>query len=224
MAVAGYRITEGSDSRLLENGDTRVTEGFQTGEAALSASSGFDFLATARVSANLVLTSGSTLAAAGDVTRYGASMVANNSTITAMGARTTAGEGTLSAAGAMVAFPHLVLKGESALSGAGTISPNGIVKKFVSVVSGQAIFTRITEGEDTRITEAGDTRITNAVPTNEIIGSIVANDTYIPFSSTAYYKTGGNWKTSDVYVKHNGNWNPPTAVYKKISGNWKRIY
>lgn len=224
MAVAGYRITEGSDSRLLENGDVRVTEGFQTGNAALSASSGFDFLASLNATANVSITSSSTLAASGDVTRYGASMVANNSAISATGARTTAGASTLSAEGAMVAFPHLILKGATSLSGSSTISPNGQVVKYVEVVSGQATFTRITESEDTRVTEAGDTRITNAIPTNEIISSLVAYDDYIPFSSTAYYKEAGVWKTADISVKNNGNWEAPIAVYKKISGNWKRIY
>lgn len=224
MPAAGYRITEGGDSRILQNGDVRVTEGFQTAEAALSASSGFDFLGALNTTASASITGTSTLSASGDVTRYGASMVANNSAISATGARITQGVSALSAEGAMVAFPHLILKGATNLSGSSTISPDGRVKKFVSVVSGQAIFTRITENEDYRITEDGNNRITNAVPTNEIIGSIVAYDDYTPFSSTAYYKTGGVWKQTDVYVKNNGNWTAPLAVYKKISGNWKRIY
>jgi hypothetical protein len=224
MAVAGYRITEGGDSRILQNGDVRVTEGFQTAEAALSASSGFDFLGVLNATASASITGTSTLSASGDVTRYGASMVANNSAISATGARITQGASALSAEGAMVAFPHLILKGATNLSGSSTISPDGRVKKYVEVVSGQAIFTRILESEDTRITESGDTRITNIIPTNEIVGSLVAYDDYTPFSSTAYYKTGGVWKQSDVYVKNNGNWTAPLAVYKKISGSWKRIY
>lgn len=221
---AGYRITEASDSRILQNGDVRVTEGFQTADVALSATGSFDFLGKLKATGSSSFIGTGTVVSAGDLTKYAAILVANNSTLDAVGARRTSGETGLSASGAMVAFPHLVLKGDGAFSGTGTISPLGKVKKYVEVVSGQATFTRITESEDVRVTQAGNTRITNAIPTNEIIGSMVALDTYIPFSSTAYYKTGGNWQTSDVYVKHNGNWNPPTAVYKKISGNWKRIY
>lgn len=224
MPVAGYRITEGGDSRILQNGDVRVTEGFQTAEAALSASSGFDFLGALNTTASASITSSATLVVSGDVTRYGASMVANNSAISATGARITQGASALSAEGAMVAFPHLILKGATNLNGSSTISPDGRVKKFVSVVSGQAIFTRITENEDYRITEDGNNRITNIIPTNEIVGSLVAYDDYTPFSSTAYYKTGGVWQETDVYVKNNGNWTAPLAVYKKISGSWKRIY
>lgn len=224
MAVAGYRITEGSDTRILQNGDVRVTEGFQTGDASLNASGGFDFVGKLKASGSVVFAGTGSLSGAADVTRYAAVLVANSSTLSTLGARKTGGETSLSASGSITADEALKAFGAFAASGTGTISPTGRVVKYVEVVSGQAIFTRITESEDFRVTESGDSRITNAIPTNEIIGSMVALDTYIPFSSTAYYKTGGNWQTSDVYVKYNGNWNPPTAVYKKISGNWKRIY
>jgi hypothetical protein len=224
MAVAGYRITEGGDSRLLENGDTRVTEGFQTADASLSASSSFDFVGTAKLGAVVAFVSDASLVVAGDVTRYGAILVANSSTLDALGARKTGGETSLSASGTITADEELIAKGEFAGSASGTFSPTGRVVKYVEVVSGNAEFLRITESEDYRVTESGDSRITNAVPTNEVIGSMVANDTYIPFSSTAYYKTGGIWKQTDVDTKYNGNWDALQAVYKKISGSWKRIY
>ncbi len=224
MAVAGYRITEASDSRILENGDTRVSEGFQTGDASLVASSGFDFVGQLKAGGAVAFTGTGNISAAGDVTRYAAILVANNSTLEALGTRRTSGEISLLASGSISADEALKAVGAFAASGAGTISPTARVVKYVEVVSGQAIFTRVTENEDFRITESGDSRITNAVPTNEIIGSLVAIDTYIPFSSTAYYKTGGVWKQTDVDTKYNGNWDALQAVYKKISGNWKRIY
>lgn len=224
MAVAGYRITEGGDSRLLQNGDTRVTEGFQTGDAALSASSSFDFVGTAKLGAAVAVISDASLVVSGDVTRYGATLVANSSTLDAVGARRTGGETSISASGTLVADEELIANGVFAASATGTFSPTARVVKFSQVVSGTLEFLRITEGEDYRVTESGDNRITNAVPTNEVIGSMVAVDTYIPFSSTAYYKTGGVWKQADVDAKYNGNWDALQAIYKKISGNWKRIY
>lgn len=224
MAVAGYRITEGSDARILQNGDVRVTEGFQTGDASLNASGGFDFVGKLKTSGAVVLAGTGALSGAADVTRYAAILVANSSTLGAIGARKTGGETSLSTSGALVADEALKAVGLFAGSSAGTFSPTGRVVKFAEVLSGQAIFIRVTENEDTRITEAGDTRITNLVFTNEIIGSMVAIDTYIPFSSTAYYKEGGVWKQADVDAKYNGNWDALQAVYKKISGNWKRIY
>lgn len=224
MPVAGYRITEGSDTRFLENGDTRVTEGFQTGDASLNASGGFDFLDKLKASGTVVFAGTGSISGAADATRYAASLKVVNTQLDALGVRTTVGETSLSASGSISADETLIAVALFAGSGAGTISATARVVKFVEVVSGQAIFTRITENEDTRITEAGDTRITNAVPTNEIVGSMVANDTYIPFSSTAYYKIGGVWKQAEVDTKYNGNWDALQAVYKKISGNWKRIY
>lgn len=224
MAIAGYRITEGGDSRILQNGDTRVSEGFQTGDASLTASSSYDFVATAKVGAAVAFVGDSSLVVSGNVISYGATLVANSSTMDAVGARKTGGETSLTASGTLAADEKLVAKGEFAGSAQGTFSPTGRVVKYVSVVSGNEQFLRILESEDYRVTESGDNRITNAIPTNEMVGSMVANDTYIPFSSTAYYKTGDVWKEAEVYTKNNGNWNALQAVYKKISGNWKRIH
>lgn len=224
MAVAGYRITEGGDSRLLENGDTRVTEGFQTGNAALSASGGFDFVGTLTTTGAVVFSGTGSIAGAADVVRYGASLKESNIALSAVGNRITNGETNFSASGVLGADEALVALGAFAATASGTLSPTARVVKFVEVVSGTLEFLRITESEDYRVTESGDSRITNAIPTNEIIGSLVANDTFIPFSSTAYYKTGGVWKQTDVDAKYNGNWDALQAVYKKISGSWKRIY
>jgi hypothetical protein len=83
---------------------------------------------------------------------------------------------------------------------------------------------RITEASDTRITEAGDIRITNEEVGNTVVGSLVANPTLIPLSSEPYVKVSGVWKLFVPYVKYNGAWQQPNAIYKKISGNWKRVY
>ncbi len=83
---------------------------------------------------------------------------------------------------------------------------------------------RITEASDTRITEAGDTRITNDAVSNVVVASMVANPLLIPLASEPYVKVSGVWKLFVPYVKYNGVWQQPNAIYKKISGNWKRIY
>lgn len=83
---------------------------------------------------------------------------------------------------------------------------------------------RITEASDTRITEAGDTRITNDAIGNAAESSMVADPLLIPLASGAYVKVSGVWKLFVPYVKHSGTWQQPNAIYKKISGNWKRIY
>ncbi len=55
-------------------------------------------------------------------------------------------------------------------------------------------------------------------------GTLAADGTETDFSSTMYYKVGSNWKTTLPYVKRSGTWVSPTAVYKNISGSWKRVY
>lgn len=86
------------------------------------------------------------------------------------------------------------------------------------------LMTRITEASDTRITEAGDTRITNDEVGNTVVSSMVADPTLIPLASEPYVKVSGVWKLFVPYVKHNGTWKQPNAIYKKVSGNWKRVY
>jgi hypothetical protein len=224
MAVGGYRVTESDDVRILESGELRITENLYEMSTSLSASGGFDFLGQLNADGNAAFAGNASLVTSGNVIRYGASMVANNSSIDASAIRTTVGNVALAAVGDMSVTSKLNGNGAVALSASGTLSPSARTVKFVFVVSGNEQFLRILENEDYRVTESGDSRITNAVPTNEIVGSLVANDTYIPFSSTAYYKTGGVWKQTDVDAKYNGNWDALQAVYKKISGSWKRIY
>lgn len=55
-------------------------------------------------------------------------------------------------------------------------------------------------------------------------GTLAAIGTETDFSSTMYYRTGGVWKSTIPYVKRGGTWDVPVAVYKNISGSWKRVY
>jgi hypothetical protein len=93
--------------------------------------------------------------------------------------------------------------------------------QFESISEGS---TRITEASDTRITEAGDIRITNDSISNIVETSMVADPTLKPLASEPYVKVSGVWKLFVPYVKYNGSWQQPNAIYKKVSGNWKRVY
>jgi hypothetical protein len=83
---------------------------------------------------------------------------------------------------------------------------------------------RITEASDIRITEAGDTRITNDAANNTAESSMVADPLLIPLSKGAYVKVSGVWQLFVPYVKYNGTWQQPNAIYKKTSGIWQRVY
>ena len=93
---------------------------------------------------------------------------------------------------------------------------------YGQIESGLLELIRDTEAEDVRITEAGDTRITDGAITNIIQGILIATPTLIPWNSQTYYNRSGVWKNLTIYVKHNGTWKQPLAIYKNISGNWKR--
>ncbi len=95
--------------------------------------------------------------------------------------------------------------------------------QYGQVTSGVAEFSvRITEASDTRITEAGDTRITNDETINVIMGSLGAEGTLIVPFREMYYKVSGAWKVAVPYIKDNGTWKEPLAVYVKQNGKWIR--
>ncbi len=224
MTIGGYRVTESSDERILEDGSLRVTENLFSVESSISASSSYDFVPTLSTTGAITVSSIGTLAAAGDVTRYAAILIANNSTITAISTRTTTGAFNGSVVSSVDADLDAFYVGMSTFSGNGSVVAAARTVKFVNFISGIATFDRILENEDYRITEGGDSRITNEIAVNTVDSTVVADATLIPFSSTVYYKTGGVWKTTLVDAKYNGNWDALTAVYKKISGSWKRIH
>lgn len=86
------------------------------------------------------------------------------------------------------------------------------------------VYERYTEASDLRITEGGDTRITTDILGNVGQASIVVVPTFIPALREPYIKVSGVWKVFVPYVKHNGVWKEPNNIYKKVSGNWKRVY
>jgi hypothetical protein len=93
----GFRITEASDSRILENGDTRVTEGFtaQTlvGEASLSAQG--------------------SLVASASIIQVGASSLNAVGSITSSADKTQVGSSSLTATGSISADADLIAFGSS---------------------------------------------------------------------------------------------------------------
>jgi hypothetical protein len=85
-------------------------------------------------------------------------------------------------------------------------------------------FTRVTETGDRRVTEDGTVRITEQLAFNSAVGSLIAFGTRVPFSSEPYVNDQSSWKLFVPYIKYNGLWKIPSRIYKKINGNWKRIF
>jgi hypothetical protein len=79
-------------------------------------------------------------------------------------------------------------------------------------------------GTDIRITESGDTRITGDTAVNMSVSYLSASGTRINPLRDAYVKFSGIWRSTEPYVKHDGTWKEPYAIYVKQSGVWRRVY
>ncbi len=119
----------------------------------------------------------------------------------------------LNATGSITIDPTLLAKGLSNLNGTGSLANTGL-----KIVYGA-----------TSLSASGSI---NAIPVPKFFatfsktgtGTLAADGTDIDFSSTMYYRTAGVWKETIPYVKRGGTWSTPVAVYKNISGSWKRVY
>ena len=241
--MEGYRSLESGDLRILEDGDSRVTEGFLDGYAVLSGA------ATISVTANLKAAGASPLASTGSELSAGLGKFVGRLNVSAAGSMAVTGQTRarglfdVQAAGSLVPLGLKILHGSTALSGSGSFTstagfkfvgafdksasgslvtaPRYLTKGFLGPFSDSS--DRITENGDTRITENGDTRVTGEIQQNVGVSSIIVQPTYTVFSSVVYGKLQGNWKASTIYANVNGQWTIPEKVYQHINGGWKRI-
>jgi hypothetical protein len=79
-------------------------------------------------------------------------------------------------------------------------------------------------GTDIRITESSDTRITGLTAVNMSVSSLSAKGTKKGILRDAYIKFSSIWRSTEPYVKHEGVWKEPFAIYIKQSGVWTRVY
>lgn len=119
----------------------------------------------------------------------------------------------LNAIGSLSPLQALKATGSSAFNATGTLSPSGTRIRY-----GLADFSGTGS-----LTVVGIPKF-YAVLNKTGTGSLASDGTKIDFSSTMYYKVGAYWKTTIPYIKRSGVWSTPVAVYKKISGSWKRVY
>lgn len=115
-------------------------------------------------------------------------------------------------------------QGLASLSGSGGISASATLTAQAFFAPYTEFAVRFTESGDTRHTEDGDIRYTNLIDFNIGEGLMQAVPTLIPFTSGMYVNVSDVWQMSLPYVKYGGEWVEPLAVYKKVSGNWKRVH
>lgn len=119
----------------------------------------------------------------------------------------------LNAVGSLSPLQSFKATGSSAFNATGTLSPSGTRIRY-----GSANFSG--SGSMTVVPTPKFFAVFNKTGT----GTLAADSTKIDFSSTMYYRTAGVWKSTIPYVKRGGVWSEPVAVYKNISGSWKRVY
>lgn len=241
--MEGYRSLESGDLRILENGDSRVTEGFIDGFSDLSGSGiisvvgglkvagiaslssiGSAILAGEGVFAGrLNLSAVASIAVAGQMRGYGLLNAQAISSLTSIGLKILHGTTALSGSSNLASVAGFKFIGASDQQASGSLVALPLRTAYGLLGPFSESSDRITEGGDTRITEDGDTRISGEITENVGVSTLVAESIYTAFHSSIFIKKLGNWKTSVVYANVNGEWVPPEKVYQVINGRWKRI-
>jgi hypothetical protein len=242
--MEGYRALESGDLRVSESGVFRTTEGFNLGEASFTAV-GSKITASAFGAIGLVIVSASgSMSSTGTVTRKGIKTFGGVGSLQAQAdvflivSSFLSGVGSLTVSGGALRAATGALTGSSVLAPAGTRIRYGISglsgEGFVVSVASKTLYgfygkfvqeaVRVTELNDTRITEDGNTRVTYPLIYNGAEGTLVGDTVYTRFNVTASVNRSGVWKRIVPSAKYNGAWRLAQKVYKKISGNWKRIY
>jgi len=171
------------------------------------------------------------LSGAGTLAAIGYDIVLASFALTGTGTQTASGDRTrpavtaLTGTGTETAGGDKIKPGVSSLSGAGTQAATATRTRsgvFKSILDDAVI--RLTEAGDTRVTEDGADTRTITYKYNVAEGSVQFDGVRIQHPRLAWVNVAGTWKASTIYVKYNGSWKQPLAVYKNISGSWKRVY
>ena len=242
--MEGYRATEGGDLRILEDGDSRVTERFYDGFADLTAQGSLFVVSNATILASVSLSSTGSTLLVGEAILFGRTALNGQGTtsvdgdLVASGAHVGTATGTLSSSGVRIQPGATSLSGASSIvsaagfkfAGASDIQAEGIFSATPKLVA-YGLFDqddqnviRLLENGDVRITEEGDTRIVSGYQPNTAYGSIISQPSVVLFVSEPYAKYQSSWLRAVPYVKYENDWVVPEKAYKYLTGRWKRIY
>lgn len=246
----GFRVLENGDYRITEASVFRITEQFTEAFCSLSGQGTLDNIGTRVAYGNSSLTSdGSEVSSAIKIKVVNTSLSGSGSLVSIGTKIAPPAAVNLTTQGTLEGNANVIKFGESSLTtqgsqvvastgnfvaitnlqGTGFLSPLGSVTLHGNT-SLQGIGTITSQGN---LITYGLSAL-NATGSIEGIGrkkyfleSSVSGSgsiTAIPFDSIMYAKTGSAWKESIPYVKHNGNWKEPKAIYKKQAGTWRRVY
>lgn len=109
-------------------------------------------------------------------------------------------------------------------SAVGTIVSSSKKGTTAFVSSIPKYFTRILEDGNTRSLESGDIRITEQIQSNQIVATLVGFTELTKFLGSIFIKFSDTWVSVSPNAKFQGVWKVATKMYRKIYGNWRRIY
>jgi hypothetical protein len=242
--MEGYRALESGELRVSESDVLRSTEGFNAGDAFLSAVSSkltasvFGAIGNSLINATSVLTVSGTGEKKGSIVLSGTASLQSDADVFLIASSSLGGVGSQEASGRAIRAATASLAGSSVLGVSGTR-----IKYGLSDIQGTGSLacasqrvryglytgfneeaTRITQDNDVRVTEDGNVRITNPIAYNEAEGTLVAENIFTRFNATAYIKKEGIWRRVSPNAKYNGEWRSAQKIYKNITEKWKRVY
>lgn len=242
--MEGYRVLESGDLRVSESGVSRSTEGFNEGEAFLSAVGSKLTASAYGAIGNSSLNATGTITPTGQVIRKGNNILLGEGAVEATGIHAQQGYSALVGVGSQAGQGNAVRPALSLLEGVSVLTPTGLrIKYGFSALQGSGSTTseskrirpaaysgfneeaiRTTASGDVRVTEDGNTRITGPLIYNQAEGTMVGASDKTQFNAVSYVKQAGVWKRMIPNAKHEGVWKEAMKMYKKINENWKRIY
>jgi hypothetical protein len=140
----------------------------------------------------------------GTLTQYADTSLSSDGSTLFAGVRAKRGRVGISGTGSLSAQPTAIFSG----------SYGGVILDSLD---------RSTESGDIRITESGDVRITYSFDPEVSRGNLISEATIVPFESETYLNVEDVWKLSYPWVKYEGEWQQPVAMYKNVIGSWKRV-
>lgn len=242
--MEGYRVLESGDLRVSESGVSRSTEGFNEGEAFLSAVGSKLTASAYGAIGNSSLDATGTITPTGQVIRKGSNTLLGEGAVEATGIHAQQAYSALVGVGSQAGQGNAVRPALSLLEGVSVLAPTGLKIRYgIADIAGEGYCastptkisggvysgyneeaTRVSSSGDIRVTEDGNTRITEPLVYNQAEGAMVGASDKTQFNAVAYVKQSGVWKRMIPNVKDSSIWKTPSKMYKKINENWKRIY
>lgn len=200
---------------------------YKPASATLQANGSFGSNAIVYKSASASLTSSGALSAHGAVQRHASATLSATGGLSMVSKTVseTAGSGTLRGFGFISTHNTHNQRAKASLQGIGSLQSNGRITLALSGSFGTTA-TRETAGAKVRVTTTGAIRSLGNSLGQTGIGSIGVTTTHVSFGTGKYIHVNdaGIWKDAVPWIRINDVWTQAIAVYRRVSGIWRKAY